>query len=334
MMQQRRTLTELFGQVATGERHAVKFILLDSMNEKRLQEAGREIRNQWRCNHANVAGIKWVDIVRHKPKYQPREQTFLCIAMEYCERGELFNSVAQGLFSTEAEKRRIFAELVAAVEYLHNFLQICHRDLKLENVLLDRECHIKVCDFGVSKSEGFDSDPRSCVGTPAYCAPEVLHGVGKHAYNGRKADVWSLGVVLYILEHRQFPFGAEPDYSLVQVMGNIRNMRFVGQAPNRPEGVDNLIRCILTRDPERRLDLGLIWQHPWMQDVPQDLRTPQPNPSGGPMQSPQEAEKVFERAEKYVLDRRYNEASLADAMDDAFDLENVEDTDFGQDFGV
>ena len=92
MMQQRRPLTELFGQVATGERHAVKFILLDSMNEKRLQEAGREIRNQWRCNHANVAGIKWVDIVRHKPKYQPREQTYLCIAKEYCERGELFNA--------------------------------------------------------------------------------------------------------------------------------------------------------------------------------------------------------------------------------------------------
>lgn len=123
--------------------NAVKFLLLDSMDEKHLTEAGREIRNQWRCNHANVASIKWVNLIKHKCKFQPKEQMFLCIAMEFCSNGELFNSVAGGKFATEAEKRRIFSELVAAVEYLHTFLEICHRDLKLENVLLDGNNRIK-----------------------------------------------------------------------------------------------------------------------------------------------------------------------------------------------
>ena len=187
----------------------------------------------------------------------------------------------------------------------------------------------------MSKAQGFDSDPRSCVGTPAYCAPEVLYGVGKDAYNGRKADVWSLGVVLYILEHRQFPFGAEPQCSLVQVMANIRNMHFVGTRPNREVGVDSLIRCILTPDPKRRLDLSQIWAHPWMAGVDASLRDPtgRPNETGGPTQSPEDAERVFARAEEYVLDRKANESSLADAMDEAFDLENVED-EYGADFAA
>lgn len=304
--------------------HAVKFILLDTMSEKRLKEAGREIRNQWRCDHNHVAGIKWVNLVRHTTRYHPREQTFLAIAMEYCAGGELFYSIAQGKFASEGEKRMIFAQLVSAVEYLHSHLEICHRDLKLENVLLDANNQVKVCDFGVSKSSGFDSDPRSCVGTPAYCAPEVLHGAGRHQYDGSLADVWSLGVVLYILEYRQFPFGAEPEYSLVKVMTNIRTMSFVGPVPNRPEGVDDLIRYILTRDPSRRLPLSRIWDHPWMQPVAAAARAAGPNATGGPIQQVPEVEAVFAEAERLVLQTQQAEQLQESVMDEAFQEDQLD----------
>ena len=75
---------------------------------------------------------------------------------------------------------------------------------------------VQVCDFGVSKSDGFDSVPHSRVGTPAYSAPEVVKDEGQNAYDGTKVDVWALGVVLYILEYRTYPFGAPPNQAEVR----------------------------------------------------------------------------------------------------------------------
>nr|CAD1838700.1 unnamed protein product [Ananas comosus var. bracteatus] len=96
------------------------------------------------------------------------------------------------------EARYFFQQLISGVSYCH-FMQICHRDLKLENTLLDGSPapRVKICDFGYSKSSLLQSMAKSAVGTPAYIAPEVLFGRGE--YDGKQADVWSCGVTLYVM---------------------------------------------------------------------------------------------------------------------------------------
>eukprot|EP00958_Prasinococcus_capsulatus_P025738 scaffold4427_cov417-Prasinococcus_capsulatus_cf.AAC.3 len=298
----------------SGEEHAVKFICLEGLTENALRQAAREVRNQWRCDHCHVARIKWVGVIKYETRVMRRKQGFLLIGMEYAAGGELFSVVQRGYFREESEKRQLFAELLAAVGYLHDSLKMCHRDLKLENVLLDSGFHIKICDFGVSKSLGFDSMPHSRVGTPAYSAPEVVTDEGQNAYDGTMVDVWSLGVVLYILEYRTYPFGAPPNQA-----ENIINRRFEGPEPvSCRSHIDDLLSKILVVDPKERLDIQGIWRHPWMGGVAVPTG---PSPSGPPMQQTQEAELVFEEAERIV--REYQSRLLYE--DDGMGVTNEDD---------
>lgn len=130
--------------------------------------------------------------------------THLGIVMEYASGGELFDRIVKiGRFS-EDEARYFFQQLISGVEFCHKS-GVCHRDLKLENTLLDGSPAplLKICDFGYSKSMLMDSQPKSTVGTPAYIAPEVL---SKKKYDGHKADVWSCGVTLYVMLVGAYPF--------------------------------------------------------------------------------------------------------------------------------
>ncbi|KAL2647987.1 hypothetical protein AAZV13_05G148400 [Glycine max] len=102
------------------------------------------------------------------------------------------------------EARYFFQQLISGVSYCHS-MEICHRDLKLENTLLDGSSapRLKICDFGYSKSSVLHSQPKSTVGTPAYIAPEVL---SRREYDGKVADVWSCGVTLYVMLVGAYPF--------------------------------------------------------------------------------------------------------------------------------
>jgi serine/threonine-protein kinase SRK2 len=102
------------------------------------------------------------------------------------------------------QARYFFQQLISGVSYCHS-MQVCHRDLKLENTLLDGSDapRLKICDFGYSKSSVLHSQPKSTVGTPAYIAPEVLL---KKEYDGKIADVWSCGVTLYVMVVGAYPF--------------------------------------------------------------------------------------------------------------------------------
>uniref|UniRef100_A0A453G0Y1 non-specific serine/threonine protein kinase n=1 Tax=Aegilops tauschii subsp. strangulata TaxID=200361 RepID=A0A453G0Y1_AEGTS len=107
------------------------------------------------------------------------------------------------------QARYFFQQLICGVSYCHH-MQICHRDLKLENVLLDGSAapRLKICDFGYSKSSVLHSRPKSAVGTPAYIAPEVL---SRREYDGKLADVWSCGVTLYVMLVGGYPFEDQDD---------------------------------------------------------------------------------------------------------------------------
>jgi serine/threonine-protein kinase SRK2 len=175
----------------TRELVAVKYI---ERGEKIDENVQREIINHRSLRHPNIVRFKEVMLT----------PTHLAIVMEYAAGGELFERICNAGRFSEDEARFFFQQLISGVSYCHA-MQICHRDLKLENTLLDGSPapRLKICDFGYSKSSLLHSQPKSTVGTPAYIAPEVL---SKKEYDGKVADVWSCGVTLYVMLVGAYPF--------------------------------------------------------------------------------------------------------------------------------
>ncbi|AQK62641.1 Serine/threonine-protein kinase SAPK8 [Zea mays] len=175
----------------TTELVAVKYI---ERGEKIDENVQREIINHRSLKHPNIIRFKEVILT----------PTHLAIVMEYASGGELFERICKNVRFSEDEARYFFQQLISGVSYCHS-MQVCHRDLKLENTLLDGSDapRLKICDFGYSKSSVLHSQPKSTVGTPAYIAPEVLL---KKEYDGKIADVWSCGVTLYVMAVGAYPF--------------------------------------------------------------------------------------------------------------------------------
>ncbi|KAL2903103.1 Serine/threonine-protein kinase SAPK3 [Bienertia sinuspersici] len=151
--------------------------------------------------------------------------------------------------------------------------EICHRDLKLENTLLDGSAtpRLKICDFGYSKSGILHSQPKSTVGTPAYIAPEVL---SRKEYDGKIADVWSCGVTLYVMLVGGYPFEEPEDPK------NFRKtiVRILGVQFSIPDYVrisadcKHLLSHIFVANPSKRITIPEIKKHPWfLKNYPKEL---------------------------------------------------------------
>ncbi|KAG8068542.1 hypothetical protein GUJ93_ZPchr0005g15086 [Zizania palustris] len=192
--------------------------------------------------------------------------------MEYAAGGELFDRIIdRGRFS-EDEARYFFQQLICGVSYCHH-MKICHRDLKLENVLLDGSSapHLKICDFGYSKSSILHSRPKSAVGTPAYIAPELLY---LQEYDGKIADVWSCGVTLYVMLVGAYPFEDRDDpNNITRTVKLIKAIQY-----EFPEQVyisadcRQLISRIFVSDPLKRITMQEIKSHPWfLKNLPREL---------------------------------------------------------------
>ncbi|KAH8510880.1 hypothetical protein H0E87_008423, partial [Populus deltoides] len=168
--------------------------------------------------------------------------------------------------------RYFFQQLISGVNFCHN-KQICHRDLKLENTLLDGSPapRLKICDFGYSKSSLLHSRPKSTVGTPAYIAPEVL---SRREYDGKMADVWSCGVTLYVMLVGAYPFEDQDDpknfrktiQKIMAVQYKIPDYVHVSQACR------HLLSRIFVANPSRRISLSEIKSHSWfLKNLPKEL---------------------------------------------------------------
>ncbi|KAK2967534.1 hypothetical protein RJ640_030405 [Escallonia rubra] len=175
----------------TKEHVAVKYIERGDKIDENVQ---REIINHRSLRHPNIVRFKEVILT----------PTHLAIVMEYASGGEIFEKINSAGRFNEDEARFFFQQLISGVSYCHE-MQVCHRDLKLENTLLDGSSapRLKICDFGYSKSSVLHSQPKSTVGTPAYIAPEVFL---RQEYDGKIADVWSCGVTLYVMLVGGYPF--------------------------------------------------------------------------------------------------------------------------------
>ena len=182
---------------------------------------------------------------------------YIFIVNEYCSGGEIFKIISEKIdHFEEAEACKIFTQILSGLEYLHNN-HICHRDIKLENMLFDEYGDAKLTDFGLSQIFEDSADFNNGVGSPLYAAPEVLKF---GSYKGTLADIWSMGICLYIMVCGDFPFEGEEYQDLVK---NIFFKSFEVKEYVSPLFKD-LIYKILEKNPKKRLTMQQIKNHPWM----------------------------------------------------------------------
>ncbi|XP_042633321.1 RAC-alpha serine/threonine-protein kinase isoform X2 [Cyprinus carpio] len=188
-------------------------------------------------------------IVAKGLKYSFQTHDRLCFVMEYANGGELFFHLSRDRVFSEERAQFYGAEIVSALDYLHSEKNVVYRDLKLENLMLDKDGHIKITDFGLCK-EGITEGAtmKTFCGTPEYLAPEVLED---NDY-GRAVDWWGLGVVMYEMVCGRLPFYNQDHEKLFELilMDEIRFPRTLG-----PEA-KSLLSGLLQKDPKRRLGGG------------------------------------------------------------------------------
>ncbi|KAM0021092.1 putative protein kinase CAMK-CAMKL-CHK1 family [Helianthus debilis subsp. tardiflorus] len=178
-------------------------------------------------------------------------------AMELVRGGELFSKIAKGRLPEDVA-RSYFQQLISAVDFCHS-RGVYHRDLKPENLLLDEEGNLKVTDFGLSAfSDHIRQDGllHTTCGTPAYVAPEVI---GKKGYDGAKADIWSCGVILYVLLAGFLPF---QDDNIIAMYKKI----FRGDFKCPPwfsTDARRLITKMLDTNPSTRITIAQVMESPW-----------------------------------------------------------------------
>ncbi|KAJ7944390.1 Protein kinase superfamily protein [Quillaja saponaria] len=243
----------------TKELVAVKYIQRGDKIDENVQ---REIINHRSLRHPNIVRFKEVILT----------PTHLAIVMEFASGGELFDRICNAGRFTEDEARFFFQQLISGVSYFHA-MQVCHRDLKLENTLLDGSSapRLKICDFGYSKSSVLHSQPKSTVGTPAYIAPEVF---SRQEYDGKIADVWSCGVTLYVMLVGGYPF-EDPDEpkDFRKTIQRILCVQYsIPDTVQISPECHDLISRIFVMDPAQRITIPEIWKHRWfLKNLPADL---------------------------------------------------------------
>lgn len=222
----------------------------------------REMDIASKLRHPNV--IELVDVVAW--------QNYVCLVMEYASGGELFQVISDSGAMSEDMARGYFLQILSAVEYCHS-CGVCHRDLKLENILLSEQGSqlVKITDFGMSKDIEQHSIPKTKrVGTASYMAPEVSMAGVATPYDGTAADVWSLGVILYVLVCCDYPFGFDGPggASTHHVLARVAKGKFqfpdqVSSGVSLSADLKSLVMGMLTVDTSQRLTIAQAAAHQW-----------------------------------------------------------------------
>ena len=180
------------------------------------------------------------------------------LILEYIDQGDLFTFInSKGRLSEEVAIF-FFRQMISAIAYCHSF-NVCHRDLKPENILITADLQIKIADFGMAALHQTSTHHlATACGSPHYAAPELLKN---RQYRGDRADIWSMGVILYAMLSATLPFD-DPDLRVM--MGKTKKGVYEMPKHISPEAED-LIRRMLQVNPDKRIPLQEIWDHPLVQ---------------------------------------------------------------------
>lgn len=232
----------------TGQNAAIKVIDKEKILKVGLiNQIKREIAVMKLVKHPNVLQLH--EVMASKTK--------IYFVIEYAKGDELFKKVAKGRLKEDVA-RKYFQQLISAVDFCHS-RGVYHRDLKPENLLLDEDGDLKVSDFGLSafvESNCQDGLLHTTCGTPAYVAPEVISRKG---YDGAKADIWSCGVILYVLLAGYLPFH---DANLLLLYKKASKAEYRFPAWFSPEA-RKLVSKMLDPNPNTRISTSKIMETPW-----------------------------------------------------------------------
>ncbi|KAI5149187.1 serine/threonine protein kinase KIN1/2 [Enteropsectra breve] len=234
----------------TGEKVAIKIIQRkgktkaddSGMNDNRIY---REIVISSLINHPNI--VRLLDFF-----YSP---TYFFLVFEYVQGSQLYDTVVKSGSISEEKARKYFRQILSAVDYLHRNC-IAHRDLKIENILIDHNDNAKIIDFGLSNFFDNKNLLSTFCGSLYFAAPELLMG---HRYYGAEVDIWSLGVILYVMLCGKVPFD---DDSIQDLQNKIKNGEFEFKASISSDAQD-LISHMLVPDSLKRAELKDIIGSEW-----------------------------------------------------------------------
>ena len=224
-------------------------------NKKEEEELTNEIKILRSLDHPNI--LKIFEFYSTKDSYS--------IITEFCPRGDLFQEIVDKGPFNETYCAFVIYQILSGINHCHN-MNIIHGDLKPENVLIvDKDKNefprIKICDFGTSKIFEKGSSQRKMVGSPYYMAPEVLN----RKYN-EKCDLWSCGVILYLLLSARPPFGGEDDEEVIQ---SVQSGKFdLKSSPfnTLTTSCIDLIKKLLITDPNKRISAAEALNHKWFKE--------------------------------------------------------------------
>jgi hypothetical protein len=253
--------------IQTGQVVAVKIIQQQLMNELSLTRLDRELSIWKSLDHPNIVHLQKV--------IHMNDENTSYLFSDYCNGGNLLNYLNEHKQIDENNVKSLFKELCQGIYYLHVDRRVCHKDLKLENILLDDNDHIKICDFGLAieishihhrhshkKTRKQDSNNAEELvgGSLAYAAPEQIRQ--KTPLICPKTDIWSLGVILYTLAVGSLPF--MDDYSLRLQQKILEGHFEIPENIGLSEPLKELIFACLAYEPDKRFDINQILQSKWL----------------------------------------------------------------------
>lgn len=249
-----------FGKVNLAIQKATQsLVAIKSINKQYLKDEGskRKVMQEVYI----LKKIRHWNVVHFFETFETEK--YILLVMELCGGGDLLNYVRKRRRLKEDLAKYFFKQIIEALHYIHQ-KNIVHRDIKLDNILLDHEGNVKICDFGVSKLVRPGELMTEQCGTPAYIAPEILLDKG---YKGYGVDVWSAGVVLYSMLYGTVPFKGNSMNELHKLIirGNVTFKDDIS------EEARDLLKRLLEWDPNLRLSTDQILRHEWLKDVKDNI---------------------------------------------------------------
>ncbi|KAJ3727325.1 CAMK/CAMKL/Kin4 protein kinase [Lentinula guzmanii] len=274
-----------------GEEVAVKLIRRGNVDSAvRMSKVEREIEVLRNLKHPNI--VRLYDVIE--------TDKYIGIIIEYASGGELFDHILAHRYLRERDAAKLFSQLISGVWYIHQ-KKIVHRDLKLENLLLDRHRNVIITDFGFANRFEHRADDlmQTSCGSPCYAAPELV--ISEGLYVGSAVDIWSCGVILYAMLAGYLPFDddpANPDGDNINLL-----YKYIVNTPLSfpdyiSESARDLLCMMLVPDPSRRASLEHVMQHPWLEAY----HSPVTDPNSG---QPTAFGRTVEELERSAMDQHH-----------------------------
>ena len=262
-----------FGKVNIGLNVLTgRIVAIKSFNKQKISMNNNENKKKilyetslmQKLNHKNV--VKILELFE--------TEKYMLIIMEYINCGNLFSFVKKRRKLSEKTSKFLFRQIIQGIKYIHS-KNIVHRDIKLENILIDLNNNIKICDFGISKI--FENENNMILfdkcGTPMYMAPEILLSSKENGYFAKPVDIWAAGIALYIMLSGQLPFNIKNEKinsSKKNVNNKILHFNIIHQQPKPIEKITDeakdLLNGLLNKNPMKRFTIEEILNHPWLKE--------------------------------------------------------------------